>query len=164
MNAAPLDSTTTLVDLLGSFVRKWSERNVAPELLIIDDDPADLILMQRAANRIGWKVYQEHTGLEAIATYKKQLKESYWLAGYSAHPFDMVILDLKLPDLPGSEVFAAIKAVHRSQPIAIVTGYADQFDLNAMAKIGYAGLVLKPLSLAGLEEVLAAHNLPVRAM
>lgn len=122
----------------------------------------DMVLMKRAANRIGWKVFEARSGNAGLEIYKSKMSDPYWMSGCSPHPFDMVFLDLKLGDIPGPDVFAAIKSLHRGQPVAIVSAYASQYDLNAMAKTGYVGLIVKPFTIENLEEVLAVHNLPLR--
>lgn len=61
-----------------------------------------------------------------------------------AAPYDGIILDLCLPDLPGIEVLEALSVIHAS--ILVLTGYPDTAVAFAAARLGAIQFKTKPLS------------------
>ena len=59
---------------------------------------------------------------------------------------DMVILDLKMPDINGIEGLKSIKAKHRDLPVAIMSGLATRDDVHACMAAGADGFFPKTLS------------------
>ena len=66
--------------------------------------------------------------------------------------FDMVFLDLQLPDVPGDEVYARIKAIHPDLPIVIITGYPDSEILSKILQMGPVTVIKKPIELEQLNQ------------
>jgi two-component system KDP operon response regulator KdpE len=64
-----------------------------PSLLVVDDEKALLAILGRFLERAGYRVECCETGAAALARFAA-----------APRGFDVVILDLKLPDLPGEEV------------------------------------------------------------
>ena len=79
-------------------------------MLVIDDDPRHLDLIRAALEPAGFHVTTASTGQEGLAAAK-------------AHSFDLLLLDLVLPDLSGVEVIRALRTDGRSGdlPILLVT-------------------------------------------
>ncbi len=72
------------------------------------------------------------TGAEAISLARKQ-------------KFDFVFLDLKLPDVPGDEVYAQLKEMHPDLPIVVITGYPDSEILSRILGHGPVTVIKKPI-------------------
>ena len=59
--------------------------------------------------------------------------------------FDFVFLDLKLPDIPGDEVYGQLKAMHPDLPIVVITGYPDSEILSRILSHGAVTVIKKPI-------------------
>lgn len=75
------------------------------------------------------------------------------LAGIPSNPLDIVIMDLNLPDLPGSEVTAQLKAMMPELSIIILTVYNDAENIFKALRAGASGYLLKQ---ATAQEILEA--------
>ena len=111
--------------LLAAIQRHIPVRSAAkrPRVLVADDDPTSLALVQAALVAHGCDVVLAHGGREAVYAS-------------TAGRFDLVICDIVMPDLDGFEVVAQLKAAEHSRevPILILTGHtlnaADKARLN----------------------------------
>jgi two-component system response regulator HydG len=87
------------------------------KVLVVDDDSAFCDLMKRALNAGGCDVETVLTGAAAEAKF--------------VPPYDLVLLDLKLPDRTGQDVLRHIRKFSPSLPVMIVSGCMtppDQLD------------------------------------
>jgi excisionase family DNA binding protein len=103
-----------------------------PTVLVVDDDPALQQLFKQFLKKAGFGRIVVGTGQEALQFADKQA-------------FDLVFLDLKLPDMPGDEVYKALKAAHPDVPIVIITGYPDSEVLSRILAHGSVTVIQKPL-------------------
>jgi len=103
-----------------------------PTVLVVDDDPALQQLFKQFLKKAGFGRIVVGTGQEALQFAEKQT-------------FDLVFLDLKLPDMPGDEVYKALKATHPDVPIVIITGYPDSEVLSRILAHGSVTVIQKPL-------------------
>ena len=77
-------------------------------ILLAEDDPVIADGLSRALKRGGYAVDHVPTGTEADAALASQ-------------PFDLLILDLGLPKLPGIEVLKRLRARKSAVPVLILT-------------------------------------------
>lgn len=80
-----------------------------PRALVVEDDATVQLLMLRLIESWRWEVRGAGTVARALES----------LAG---SPFDLVLLDLKLPDGDGSEVLAAARKLTQSPAVLVITG------------------------------------------
>ena len=59
--------------------------------------------------------------------------------------FDFVFLDLKLPDIPGDEVYSQLKGLYPDLPIVVITGYPDSEILSRILSHGPVTVIKKPI-------------------
>jgi DNA-binding response OmpR family regulator len=113
-------------------------------LLVVDDEAAERITLGEVLRLEGYQVSLAASGEEALESVEEQ------------PPFDVVILDLKLPGIDGLQVLESIHEDYPNTIIILITGYATlETALQAMRKGAYDYL-LKPCP---VEEILAAvHN------
>ncbi len=108
---------------------------MAKHVLIIDDDPSIRKLYSRVITTENRTVLAAASGNEAL----KLLSE---------HGADLIILDLNMPGMDGSETLKMIRREYRNVPIFIATGYLDAFmdRLAALRSEGFQFEVLnKPV-------------------
>lgn len=101
-------------------------------ILCVDDDRSLQALLQYGLGRAGLSVLAVHTGREALGLLKSR-------------PIDLVLLDVKLPDMSGIAVLSEIRASSRV-PVILLTGSAEHLDLSSIAAYGTAGHITKPFS------------------
>lgn len=102
-------------------------------VLIIDDEPIIHELMKETLEEFGHKVSSALTGELGLEMVKKA-------------EFDMIFLDLKLPDINGNDVFREIRKVKPDVPVTIITGYPDTNMMAQALAEGPFGVMKKPFS------------------
>src|SRR5437762_14142482 len=95
------------------------EKSGQPTVLVVDDDESLQNLFKLFLKKIGFSRVVVGTVKEAIAALEKQ-------------KFDLVFLDLKLPDGPADDVYDFVKREQPDCPIIIITGYPDSAMLDIL--------------------------------
>jgi excisionase family DNA binding protein len=80
-----------------------------PTVLVVDDDPGLQDLFRTFLKKIGYSRVVVGTAKEAVRSLGKQ-------------KFDLMFLDLKLPDAPGDQVFKTAKQIDPDLNVVVVTG------------------------------------------
>ena len=70
--------------------------------------------------------------------------------------FDLVLLDMKLPDIDAKEIFFAIKKAHPETKVIIFSGYAIDGPVQEILDAGADGFIQKPFSFPTLSSKLRA--------
>jgi DNA-binding response OmpR family regulator len=100
-------------------------------LLFIEDDDAIRLALSMALEDEGYAVREAATGREGLSAFAEQEPE-------------LVLLDLRLPDISGFEVCRTLRA-SSIVPIIIVTAQTDTYDLVAGLEAGADDYVTKPV-------------------
>ena len=100
-------------------------------ILFIEDDDQIRLALSMALEDEGYSVTQAENGTAG-------------LAAFDSGDVDLVLLDLRLPDLSGFEVCRKIRT-HSIVPIIIVTAQTDTHDLVAGLEAGADDYVTKPI-------------------
>ena len=121
-------------------------------VLVVDDHPVV---------HDGVALLVERTRSVTIAGYARSGREAIELAEQLAP--DVVLLDLRLPDMLGSE---AVRAIRRRTPgaaVLIFTAHPDHAALDAAREAGAVGMVVKDVTRSDLAEAIgkAARGEPV---
>ena len=74
------------------------------------------------------------------------------LAALDKQKFDLIFLDLKLPDGPADDVYDMAKEQQPECPIIIITGYPDSEMLNRILAKGPITVLKKPLKVEQLKD------------
>ena len=118
-------------------VLKWQAGNgfgkyvAVTSLLFIEDDDAIRVALKLALEDEGYEVREAHDGTAGLAAFAE------------SEP-DLVLLDLRLPDISGFEVCRSLRA-NSIVPIIIVTAQTDTYDLVAGLEAGADDYVMKPV-------------------
>jgi two-component system KDP operon response regulator KdpE len=107
-------------------------------ILVVDDEPQILRALRINLRARGYDVEVAETGTAA-------------LKAAAAHPPDLVVLDLGLPDLDGTEVIRGLRG-WTTVPIIVLSGRAGSEDKVAALDAGADDYVTKPF---GVDELLA---------
>jgi two-component system, response regulator len=115
-------------------------------ILLVEDNPSDIALTERALAkaRIANKLVVVEDGQEALDYLWGE--GAYVGRDASALPA-LILLDLKLPRLPGLEVLRRLRADARSRrvPVVILTTSKEQQDLTTGYDLGANSFVRKPV-------------------
>ena len=113
---------------------------MSPLILIVDDEPDLVATVDYNLRREGYATRTAASGREALA------------AAAQAPLPDLVVLDLMLPDMPGTEVCRRLRAadVTRGLPILMLTAKGDEIDRVVGFEVGADDYVTKPFSVREL--------------
>jgi DNA-binding response OmpR family regulator len=105
------------------------------ELLIVDDDPANLDLLRRRLVRQGYEVTTAGGGQEALDLLKQQ-------------SFDLVILDMMMPGVNGMQVLRRLKSDPQRQaiPVIMISALDDTDRVVECISLGAEDYVFKPFN------------------
>jgi excisionase family DNA binding protein len=116
------------------------EKSGQPTVLVVDDDESLQNLFKLFLKKIGFSRVVVGTVKEAIAALEKQ-------------KFDLVFLDLKLPDGPADDVYDFVKREQPDCPVIIITGYPDSEMLDRILAKGPITVLKKPLKTEQLQQM-----------
>jgi two-component system, OmpR family, KDP operon response regulator KdpE len=109
---------------------------VTTKVLVVDDEPQILTALSRGLQRVGHEVIVARNGEDGLA------------AAAAARP-DLVLLDLKLPDLDGIEVVRRLRT-WTTVPIVLLSGQGSERARVAALDAGADDFVDKPFSMEEL--------------
>ena len=116
------------------------------KILLVEDNNEVRELLALFMTRLGYKVFEAATGLKAID-----------LAS-TVQP-NLIIMDLRLPEMNGTETTARLKAnpSTRDIPLLVITGYAAGIDTRRALDAGAAEILHKPIDVTRLSNVLRRY-------
>jgi two-component system sensor histidine kinase/response regulator len=113
----------------------------APKILVTDDDLATLKTLSANLEDMGYRVDTASNGQKALELIRKQ-------------GFNIVIADIKLPDISGLEILETAKELNPETAVIMITGHASiETAVNAINEGAYA-YILKPVAMSELETTL----------
>ncbi len=110
-------------------------------ILIIEDEAMIAEAMRDIIAILGHEVIWFESGLEALA------------AGVGVS-FDLAIIDLELPAMPGLEVAEKIREYHPDIRILFSTGFSEQEEQIDLTQPYVAGIIHKPFEIADLQRAI----------
>jgi signal transduction histidine kinase len=118
-----------------------SDSSPQSDILVVDDTPANLRLLSQMLTDHGHKV-------------RAALSGSHALAAAQAAPPDLILLDIRMPEMDGYEVCARLKADERTRdiPVLFISALGEADDKIKAFTAGGVDYITKPFQ---LEEVLA---------
>ncbi|MCX6120148.1 MAG: PAS domain S-box protein [Ignavibacteriales bacterium] len=108
----------------------------AETLLVVEDEEMLMASLQMVLVEKGYTVLSAKDGLEAVNTYKNQMKE-----------ISLVLTDLGLPRMTGMEECAQIKKINPNARLIVVTGFLDPEMKSEFLKAGIQHFLYKPYDL-----------------
>lgn len=115
---------------------------MSEHVLVVEDEETYRDSLRFIFEREGYKVTTAATGKQGLEAFER-------------HGADVILLDLMLPEMSGTEVFRAIRA-RSDVPILMVTARDDQIDKIIGLELGADDYVTKPFS--GRELVARVRN------
>jgi len=117
-------------------------------VLLVDDEPDILELLELALSKMGLKVDKAANVREALAKL-------------AAHRYDLCLTDMRLPDGDGLQVVQHIAQRNLDVPVAVITAHGNLENAVTALKVGAFDYLSKPVSLDQLRALVkSALSLP----
>jgi two-component system phosphate regulon response regulator PhoB len=110
-----------------------------PLILVVDDEHDLLALLDFNLKQEGFRTALASSGVEALALLRQELP-------------DLIVLDLMLPDVSGTQVCRTVKSDPRTRhvPVVMLTAKGDEIDKVVGFELGADDYVTKPFSVREL--------------
>jgi two-component system cell cycle response regulator DivK len=102
-------------------------------ILVIEDNETNMYLTKFMLEKNGYEVLEARDGLSGVALAKNE-------------KLDLILMDIKLPDINGMEATGRIRAFNKDIPIVAVTSYAMVGDKEKTLAAGCTGYIEKPIN------------------
>jgi two-component system response regulator AtoC len=109
-----------------------------PAILVVDDDEVMRQTLSDVFKKKGYAVSTAETGGQTISFIKEQL-------------FDLILLDIRLPDMDGLDVLKDIKEIESDLMVIVMTAYSDVQTAVTAMKSGAYDYIDKPFELEELK-------------
>jgi CheY-like chemotaxis protein len=117
------------------------------KVLLMDDEQIILDVTLEVLNYLEYEVMFARDGEAAISLYKHE-KEA-------GMPFDLVILDLSVPEgLGGRETISLLKAYDPAVKAIVSSGHSNDPVVLDFMQYGFSGKLSKPYKISDLKELL----------
>lgn len=107
-------------------------------ILVVDDDQKLLTLLVETLTAVGYSVVSASGGVEALQRLNEQT-------------FDLLITDIKMPDIDGIQLSRRVRRHYANLPILFITGDADD---EILATASPEGLLAKPFRISHIERLI----------
>jgi len=125
-----------------------NERAKHPRVLLVDDEPDILELLELALRKMGLEVDKAGNVREALAKL-------------AARKYDLCLTDMRLPDGDGLQIVQHIAQQNMDVPVAVITAHGNMENAVAALKAGAFDYLSKPVSLDQLRALVnSALKLP----
>jgi two-component system, cell cycle response regulator CpdR len=111
-------------------------------ILVVDDEPLVCDAVKMMLDFDGHVVETAGSAKAALVLLEKD-------------KFDLVITDFEMPLMKGDELAAVIKARNPSQPIVMITAYAEMLQASGNPLTGVDSIISKPFLLEDLRRAIA---------
>lgn len=103
-------------------------------ILVVDDDEADLELFRTILEKEGYMVLTADKGKDGLDEVRRKRP-------------NLVILDLKMPDMSGIAVLREIKKIDENTEVIIITGYGAMKSARMAMRLGAYEYITKPFDI-----------------
>ena len=114
-------------------------------VLVAEDNPVNQLVARRLLEKLGHRVTVAGDGRKALEAIQRE-------------HFDMVLMDIQMPELDGAEATMRLRACEQQTgehlPIIALTAHAMKGDAEKLRSCGMDGYLSKPISLADLARVI----------
>ena len=113
-------------------------------ILLVDDEDIVCVTGKALLEKIGYKVITANNGREGVEVFKQHQSE-----------IDLVIMDMLMPEMNGSEAFYAIKEIDPNCRVFISSGFTKNEKLEDLEANGLCGFIQKPFSINELIKLIS---------
>ena len=87
------------------------------KILVVDDEPANASIFTMGLEDAGYRVDTFTNPLSALSAFKEDKRRKY----------DLLILDIKMPDMNGFELYEQIKKIDNKVKVCFLTAYGEGY-------------------------------------
>ena len=113
------------------------------KILVIDNETDQLAMMREILGRLGYAVTTADTPEAAVALARQ-------------HPFDVILIDLIMPDIEGTELCEQIRQHLPDSRIIAFSGHIHLYSKEQLSRAGFDGMLRKPASIEELRTAIEA--------
>jgi CheY-like chemotaxis protein len=114
--------------------------NASLKILIVDDQKSNVRLLEHTLRRAGY------------AEVSSTLEPRDVAALHREHHYDLILLDLQMPEMNGFQVMAQLQEVRAANPVSILVLSADATQTKTALEEGADGFMGKPFRLPEVVE------------
>jgi CheY-like chemotaxis protein len=120
-------------------------------ILVAEDNAVNQRLIRRLLEKKGHKVEIASDGKTAVETFLKK-------AGNPREKFQLVLMDIQMPNMDGVEATREIRKIDRKIPIVALTAHAMKGDKGRFLSQGMDDYISKPIEKSLLFEVINKYK------
>lgn len=143
--AADQTPMAAIKPISGEPPRASPQRRARMRILVVDDETGIRMVCREALERMNHEVIECQDGLQALA----RLGDG---------TYDLVLMDLKMPNLDGAETLSRIRQTDQSTPVLIMTGLIDEDMLANVPPGSFSGILKKPFQISELKSWIAKFS------
>jgi two-component system, cell cycle response regulator DivK len=115
-------------------------------VLVVDDNEQNLRLARDVLGFAGFRTLEAQSGAEAVTAAVEHLP-------------DVILMDVRLPDMNGTEAAHRLKSDPRTEhiPVVALTAFAMKGDREWFLAAGFDGYLEKPISVRAFPEQVRNH-------
>ncbi len=111
------------------------------QILAVDDSQANIQLLEMQLTELGHSVTVARSGTEALAQVEK-------------NEFDLVFMDIQMPDMNGADATRQIRTFNQKLPIIGLTAHATAQERDEYNNAGIDDVLIKPVRMENLKSVI----------
>ena len=108
-------------------------------ILVVDDEFPVRNVLCMSLQHLGYRVDSAASGLEAIEKF-----------GTSGAHYDLVLLDMLMPNMPGEKVFFRLKEIRQDLRVLVISGYTSEESVKNILSNGGIDFLQKPFTIEEL--------------
>ena len=112
-------------------------------ILLVDDEEGTIRVEKLMLRELGYQVVPALSGKEAIELYKERKVD-----------FDLVALDMIMPEMNGKDTYDALKKINPEVKVLLVSGYSLNKQIEELMDKGCNGFIQKPFDIVQLSQKL----------
>ncbi len=113
-------------------------------ILVVDDEPIIRTVLEKSLKDLGYDVILASNGAEGLSCYIENKKN-----------ISLVILDMVMPIMNGSECFEKLKQINPDVKVIIASGFTNDASFATLKEHGACGFIRKPFRHADLSRIIS---------
>ena len=112
-------------------------------ILLVDDEETTIQVEELMLRKLGYQVTPALGGKKAVELYKEKMVD-----------FDLVALDMIMPEMNGKDTYDALKKINPAVKVLLVSGYSQNKQIDELMDQGCHGFIQKPFDIVQLSQKL----------
>jgi len=100
-------------------------------ILVVDDEESMLLMLKTFFTEKGYDCLTASNGAKALEILEKE-------------KIDIVITDMRMPEMDGLDLLRNIKETHKNISAVIMTGFSEEYTTTEALNLGADGYITKP--------------------